>query len=444
MFAVKRRLAAALLTTLLATLACSAVIPQGAHALAWEGVGWKTIQTEDITITFPLGGRKPIFLWWRTEDPSVVYAVEYEGLIEYFTLIHPFYMSRYAVTEKNFQKLLQLRGLSQKRLQGVLVSFGHLLRGWHPAYFPFSAAEWRVEDIQNITTADGHVIGISFAFKLVRVRIPWFKFAENNIMIRCRFYYEPVTERVDDLYEYSVAAGEMKMDFVVERWKWNLGSIEPLLTALKKLNITLPEHASGLALWVNLATFNFTDVEAVKGMPEMFGRVATTSHIMVGNQLVAVRLNRTGLDERPIPIPKRLREFVRLQFATEDTTLAGYFKFVASAKLTNATGTYVVPVTASYIEAGAHMRLYICYPYFGDGSLEHDPSIGLEAPTPPSTTTPPQHLVEVPTGRQTIPKAMELPAPPLPIVTHEMVVAVVVAASLVAAALLAAGRRPIL
>ena len=35
-------------------------------------------------------------------------------------------------------------------------------------------------------------------------------------------------------------------------------------------------------------------------------------------------------------------------------------------------------VTASYIAAGAHMRLFIGYPYFGNNTLEHDPSIGVE------------------------------------------------------------------
>jgi hypothetical protein len=36
-----------------------------------------------------------------------------------------------------------------------------------------------------------------------------------------------------------------------------------------------------------------------------------------------------------------------------------------------------VDVTASYIAAGAYLRLFICYPYFGNYTLEHDPTIGL-------------------------------------------------------------------
>jgi hypothetical protein len=48
-----------------------------------------------------------------------------------------------------------------------------------------------------------------------------------------------------------------------------------------------------------------------------------------------------------------------------------------------------VNVTASYIAAGAHLRLFICYPYFGNYTLEHDPTIGLaSAPTIPTLTGP--------------------------------------------------------
>lgn len=38
----------------------------------------------------------------------------------------------------------------------------------------------------------------------------------------------------------------------------------------------------------------------------------------------------------------------------------------------------MVDVRASYVSAGHYMRLYLCYPYFGDGTLEHDPFLGLE------------------------------------------------------------------
>jgi hypothetical protein len=63
--------------------------------------------------------------------------------------------------------------------------------------------------------------------------------------------------------------------------------------------------------------------------------------------------------------------------------LAGFFDFVNTAVVINATGDVApVNVTAAYIPAGNHMRLFIGYPYFGDCTLEHDPSIGVESVTP--------------------------------------------------------------
>ncbi|MHA2316064.1 MAG: hypothetical protein ACXACF_12480 [Candidatus Hermodarchaeia archaeon] len=36
-------------------------------------------------------------------------------------------------------------------------------------------------------------------------------------------------------------------------------------------------------------------------------------------------------------------------------------------------------MTAAYISAGGHMRVFLGYPYFGNNTLEHDPSIGVES-----------------------------------------------------------------
>ena len=42
----------------------------------------------------------------------------------------------------------------------------------------------------------------------------------------------------------------------------------------------------------------------------------------------------------------------------------------------------MVNVTAAYLAAGSHLRLFIGYPYFGNKTLEHDPSIGVEGVAP--------------------------------------------------------------
>lgn len=73
-------------------------------------------------------------------------------------------------------------------------------------------------------------------------------------------------------------------------------------------------------------------------------------------------------------------ERLRLQFASGSRTLAGFFDFVNTAVTIDHTTEEknIVNVTAAYIPSGNHMRLFIGYPYFGNSTLEHDPSIGVE------------------------------------------------------------------
>ncbi|MDI6848038.1 MAG: hypothetical protein QMD23_07965, partial [Candidatus Bathyarchaeia archaeon] len=85
----------------------------------------------------------------------------------------------------------------------------------------------------------------------------------------------------------------------------------------------------------------------------------------------------------------------RIHFTQKETTMAGFIEFVPWARLLNETGDTVdyVNVTASYIAAGAHLRLFICYPYFGNYTLEHDPTIGLALAPPIPTLITPELLI---------------------------------------------------
>jgi hypothetical protein len=47
----------------------------------------------------------------------------------------------------------------------------------------------------------------------------------------------------------------------------------------------------------------------------------------------------------------------------------------------------VVNVTAAYFPSGNHMRLFIGYPDFGNNTLEHDQSLGVENIVPWLPTT---------------------------------------------------------
>ncbi len=48
----------------------------------------------------------------------------------------------------------------------------------------------------------------------------------------------------------------------------------------------------------------------------------------------------------------------------------------------------IVDVNASYVPLGNGVAVYLAYPYFDDGSILHDPSIGLYPEGAPSVGTP--------------------------------------------------------
>jgi hypothetical protein len=311
---------------------------------------------------------------------------------------------------------------------------------------PFDAARWNLTDIKNITDMTGKAVGVSFAFKLVYTPLNGFKFAENNIMIRVRFYNQSVTETVPGtdgttLYSYTVNAGEMKMDFVVNKWVWNIDSVKQLAAKLQNagFDVNIPQGESRLALWVNLASINKTKLFLAENEPETIEGQSTATNICIENNRVNIEDNKTATaQEQPIIIQ---RPVIKLGFANETTTLGGFFRFVSNATVTNMTGTgsvEMVPVKASYIAAGSHMRLFIGYPYFGNGTLTHDPSIGVDIPktqTSPSGTSPsaPQVTVQTPTGMDDTPVVTG--GSVIPLFSPELLIVLVIIVSAIAATL---------
>jgi len=360
----------------------------------WRTQGnWTYIQNDVITIVFPAGGKKPMFLWWYTNDPENVNVVKYRGLIEYVTFDQPYFIWRHRAEalrireriEASYYDPIQHTIQNQLRLRAILRILSEIgnFTGFHSPYLPFSGCLWELSDPMNVTKGD--VKYLSFNFTLVGVpdKGPNLQFAENNIVIRCRFYYTPATEDVDGQYTYTVDAGELKMDLVVKHWNWNIDKLEPLLQELRDEGILVPEGKAGLALWINLASISLTrlaenDVVA-PGDTNFIEEASTTRNMYVEGQSVSTVQNRTGLEDEQ-PLQNRATERFRFRFEKGNSTFAGFFKFVPQALVrdpVNNTVMDVVDVTASYISAGGHMRVFIGYPYFGNNTLEHDPSIGL-------------------------------------------------------------------
>jgi hypothetical protein len=357
---------------------------------------WWRIETDFITLLFPASGKKPMFLWWYANETDNIYVVKFKGLIEYLTLDQQYYQHKYEADNLTIQEQLDARccppdlhsPLKRERIRSSIQQYIVWLLGLHYPRLFFNACQWNLTGPINVTRGDG-VSYISFNFTLVETLQPRFDFAEDNIMIRCRFYTTEATENVHDLYNYTVKAGELKMDLIVKNWKWNIDKLKPLFEVLQdEYDIAVPEMRAGLALWIDLASINIMDmniaVQEANSTDDLLETESITSDMIVEGQRVQVRENRVarGDDETPINVRNRVKERCRLRFARESQPLAGFFDFVNKAVVINSTGHPTeVNVTAAYIPAGNHMRLFIGYPYFGNNTLEHDPSIGVESVT---------------------------------------------------------------
>ena len=382
-----------------------------------KGYVWYRFETPLITLLFPANGTKPMFIWWYTNDSSKVYVVKFKGVIEYLRFILPYYNKRYQADNVTIKQVVE-----EKFIEPKLSSFKNSLHEqyeqyrktiikklifWladlHPPFLPFSGCRWELSGPKLVSKDD--ISYWAFNFTLKSVPFYRFRFAENNIQIRCRFYNTTTTEVIDKNHNYTVAAGQLKFDFVVSNWEWNVDKLNDFLDWLKEwnpeLNITIPTDKAGLALWINMASINIEDLPSVKdealsqptdlveGMSKMKG-------VIIGDQYYNVERDETSQDEKPIEatlrLRERFRERIRLHFHCGKTDVpAGFLEFVPWARLLNETGDTVdfVNVTASYIAAGHHLRLFICYPYFGNYTSEHDPTIGLaSAPPLPTLLTP--------------------------------------------------------
>lgn len=367
----------------------------------WGPYGkWLKIETDLITILFPAGGKKPMFLWWYTNDTSNIYVVKYKGLIEYMTLDYDYYRLAYEANALTVRERLMAKyassGPHQTEVRNRIMYLGWWL-GFHPALLPFSACRWNLTGPVEVHRGDG-VSYIAFNFTLVNAP-PVFDFAEGNVIIRCRFYATDATESVHGLYNYTVKAGELKMDLVVQNWEWNIDKLNDLFEYLESLDYTVPKLKAGLALWVDMASLNitklsaaeqdiettlFTPPESVANAPlEPVEQNSSVSDIIAGGQRIQVQ-NRISNEATGLNVRTRLHERFRLRFAKGSQTLGGFFDFVNTAVVINSTTgePSVVNVTAAYMQAGSHLRLFIGYPYFGSNILEHDPSIGVEQAIP--------------------------------------------------------------
>ena len=252
---------------------------------------------------------------------------------------------------------------------------------WRSPFLPFDSCSWKLTNIEEIK-AGNKTIGVAFTYILEKVHIPSYEFAENNIMLRCRLYTVTVEEQSGEL-NYTVQRAELKVDFIVKKWVW----LSDLLVGnfSKLFNVTISADNEGLALWITAASVNYT-IAAKKGLSIIEAALANetdllaSSAVVVSQKGVSTKLSIKKYDNETqvLTVPRVPNLIVKVNLASEDKVLGGFLKFIATAKVIYLNGTTeVVPVSASYMSAGGFFMLFLCYPYFNNGSLEHDPSVGV-------------------------------------------------------------------
>jgi hypothetical protein len=346
-----------------------------------------------------------MFLWWYTEKPDEIYVVKFQGMIEYLIFDKPYYLRQFQADNSTINATLWKDHIEPKlrfkygygwRYNQAVGEFLGLLLHLHRAFLPFSACNWTLTRPELVV--NGNSSYWSFNFTLTEVYgHPGFEFAEDNIQIRCRFYNTTTTEVPDENhpeYNYTVAAGQLKFDFVVSKWEWNIDKINKFLAGH---GIEIPVNRTGLALWINMASIKLEDLGAVGNevQSQYQETVETRSQMRaatINDEYYTVSKDKTQSEyERQVHVTSRFRNRTRIQYANDVGNISGFLEFVPWARLLDKNGNTVdyVNVTASYIAAGAHLRLFICYPNFGNRTLEHDPTIGLaSAPIIPTLVTP--------------------------------------------------------
>jgi len=196
------------------------------------------------------------------------------------------------------------------------------------------------------------------------------RFSDVTLQIWAHIYLEDYTGEVSDdhgvQFNYTVAGkSELKMDIEIGNFPFSSENSSVAIQTIQKEN-----EATGNQY---LHRHRMETRERLRNVSIDSDMNWTTTG---GNETRFERMNGT--------------ECQRIDLIDDETGIAqGFYSWVDTAVITWPGGeTEAVDVTASYVPRGDGVAVYLAYPYFDDGSILHDPSIGLYPEGIPAISTP--------------------------------------------------------
>jgi hypothetical protein len=289
--------------------------------------------------------------------------------------VESYYKCRFPLAKNLIELKSKLAVLSRdinNTVSKVLENVNQAVESTHPPFLSFQKCEWYLTDLEYIPLGSSEAIGVAFTYML-KSAPSRFNFTEGNIMVRCRLYTSPVVEEVNGV-EYSVSKAELRIDVVIQGWIWITPIVVDRISQVLDGRINTSTNIfNALALWINLASVNMTYVgDLWRG--QYGGNLSASNTILLDNLLV--NINVESRDEVEVKLNKSP---VKFSFMSGGDVLKGFLKLMSEAFIQHFNNTSSTSsIYLSYLEAPGFLKLYICYPYFNGGVLEHNPSLGVD------------------------------------------------------------------
>jgi len=317
------------------------------HEIGPNGTVW--IKTDIITIM--ANGEFPSFHFWYTADDNganAKFMLSYNAIVEFED----------ANGDLAFQSNETLNFAPLAAYEWILQT-GEITDG------EITTEVW-LKYTKSGTRADGPLAGVEPAmdgpgsvheYEDVSIQIWAHIYLED--------YYGAVTDSNGVKANYTIAGGsELKMDIMIGNFPFSTETSSVALQTLLKEN--------GAAGDMNQNQHRYMTRERTRNMT---GDSSNVSPNMTQSE--SMFMNRVENHTQKVDFTN-----------TETGTVEGFFSWVDKAIITlPGEESEVVDVTVSYVPTMNGLALYLAYPNFDNGTLLHDPSIGLIEDSAPLTTT---------------------------------------------------------